>query len=90
MNSLGVCLMGIGIVFAGLLCIVGLCYLMSYLVGLTDKKKATENTNQPVVVNNAAEVIPNREEMVAAVSAVIAEDLGKDVSAIKIVSFKKI
>ena len=90
MNSMGVCLMGMGIVFAGLLCIVGLCYLMSYLVGLTDKKKATENTNQPVAVNNAAEIIPNRKEMVAAVSAVIAEELGKDVSAIKIVSFKKI
>lgn len=90
MNSLGVCLMGVGIVFAGLLCIVGLCYLTSYLVGLTDKKANNVNTQQTAVVNPATDVIPNREEMVAAVSAVVAEELGRDISAIKIVSFKRI
>ena len=88
MGSLGVCLMGMGIVFAGLLCIVGLCKLMSFLCGQTKSKtdvSASEKTAAPV-----AEEIPNREEMVAALSAVIAEELGTSVSAIRIVSLKRI
>ena len=39
---------------------------------------------------NANEVIANRGEVIAAVAAVIAEDLGKDANAIRIKSFKKI
>jgi len=35
-------------------------------------------------------VIENRQEIIAAVSAVIAEELGTDISAIRIHSFKKI
>ena len=38
MGSVGVCLMGMGIVFTGLLCIVGLCKLMSLACGSTQKK----------------------------------------------------
>ena len=39
----------------------------------------------------ASELTPEkRREMIAAVSAALAEELGKDVSAIKITSFKKI
>ena len=37
----------------------------------------------------AAEVIENKQEMLAAISAVVAEELGRDVSQIKILSFKK-
>ena len=38
----------------------------------------------------AANTIPNRQELIAAVSAALAEELGTDVSAIRILSFKKL
>ena len=88
MGSVGVCLMGMGIVFTGLLCIVGLCKLMSLARGSTQKK--TDAPAQEQIAAPAAEEIPNREEMVAALSAVIAEELGTSVSAIRIVSLKRI
>ena len=37
-----------------------------------------------------AEEIANRQEFIAAVSAALAEEMGTDVSAIRILSFKKI
>ena len=75
-----VVLMGLGIVFFGLICIVFLCQIMSFICKSMIKETPT-NTN---------EVIPNRQEFVAAVSAVIAEELGTDVSGIKICSIKKL
>lgn len=86
---LKVCLMGMGIVFLGLVCIYGLCVLMGALL-------KTNKSNTEVAPSAAAQQpeqkteIPNREEMVAALSAVVAEELGKDVSAIRIVSLKKL
>lgn len=88
MGSVGVCLMGMSIVFAGLLCIVGLCKIMSLACGNSQKK--TDASAQKQTAAPAAEEIPNREEMVAALSAVIAEELGTSVSAIRIVSLKRI
>lgn len=88
-NDLFVCIFGIAVVFIGLTCIVGLCKLMS----LALKKTAATDNNiavPNVSTESAADVIPNREEMVAAVSAVIAEELGNDISAIRIVSLKKL
>ena len=88
MSSIGVCLMGMGIVFAGLLCIVGLCKLISLLCGET--KNNTDVSVPKKTADFNVEEIPNREEMVAALSAVIAEELGTSVSAIRIVSLKRI
>ncbi len=96
LNSLQVCLMGMGIVFLGLVCLIILCFMMSSVL------KALKNNSEPAKAASVsapaapvaqpaqAEEIPNREELVAAVSAVIAEELGKDVSAIRIVSLKRI
>ena len=36
----------------------------------------------------APDAIPNRQELIAAISAALAEELGTDVSAIRILSFK--
>lgn len=88
MSSLGVCLMGMGIVFAGLLVIIGLCKLVGYFCNLTQTK--SDNVASTVSVSPAKKEIPNREELVAALSAVVAEDLGTDVSAIRIISLKRI
>ena len=83
-----VILLGMGIVFAGLICIVVLCVLMGKIVGLLQKKGAPAAV--PAAAVATAEIIPNRQELVAAISCCLAEELGTDVSAIRIVSMKKI
>ena len=96
-SNLFVCLMGVGTVFVGLICIIILVSVMSAIVrkgekssgkedasGRFDPSKAGEQVIRPSHV--PAEVTP---ELVAAVSAVIAEEMGTDVSAIRILSLKK-
>lgn len=91
-----VCVVGIGTVFLGLVCIVILCSLVSLLCRklLGDKQEAPKAAPVSAPVSAAAPVvaaeIPNRKKIVAAVCAVIAEENGCDVSAIRVKSFKKI
>ena len=88
-----VVVLGVGVVFIGLICIIILCKILSAVCMLASKKdetKAPANTTAPVVAAPAAQPIQNRQEIIAAVSAVLAEELGTDVSAIRILSFKKI
>lgn len=89
-NTVYVCLMGLGIVFFGLICIVVLCSLMSVIFkGLNKGNDKVENTVAAPVAPITAE-IENKQEFIAAVSAAIAEESGSDVSAIRIKSIKKI
>ena len=85
--------LGVGVVFIGLICIVLLCKIVSAVCRLSEKKESPDckavSTNS-VKVANAVQPIENRQEIIAAVSAVIAEELGTDISAIRILSFKKI
>ena len=89
-----VCLLGIVVVFVGLLCIIGLVELMTYLCNkLTEKtaKPQAEGEKQAPVSNaQQSGVIENRGELIAAVCAAVAEENGTDISAIRVVSFKKI
>lgn len=89
-SNLFVVLMGLGTVFAGLLCIILLVFLMSWVCNRTAAPaaapKAVSTPAAPAAAADAA-VTP---AMVAAVSAAIAEDLGTQVSAIRIVSMKKV
>ncbi len=86
--NLFVCVLGVGTVFVGLICLIILCKVISLFCA---RAKDTENTPTVAPATAAApEVIANKQEIIAAVSAVIAEELGKDVSAIKITSFKKL
>ena len=86
-----VVLLGMGIVFAGLICIVILCVLMGKVVRLLEKKEApAADPAQVAVAPAVAEPIPNRSELVAAISCCLAEEMGTDVSAIRIVSLKKV
>ena len=71
-SNLFVCLMGMGVTFFGLTCLIGLITLMGKFSG-----------GKPVE-------IPNRQELIAAVSAALAEELGTDVTAIRILSFRKV
>ena len=85
-----VCLMGIGVVFLGLICLILLCKVIGLFVG--NKKPAKESAPAPAqpIANTTAAPIENRGEIIAAVSAAIAEELGEDISSIRILSFKKI
>lgn len=85
-SNLFVCLMGLCTVFIGLICIIALVTVMSTVVCKTEKKPVPASS--PIsAAQPTSEVTP---ELVAAVSAAIAEELGSDVSAIRIVSMKKI
>ena len=83
-SNLFVVLMGLGTVFAGLLCIILLVTLMSWVCARTSAPKTVPQ--MPAAPASDA-VTP---AMMAAVAAAIAEDMGTDVSAIRIVSMKKV
>ena len=82
-----VVLLGVGMVFVGLIAIILICKIMGLIFasGAKRKKAAPAITRE-----NAVKPVENREEIIAAVSAAVAEELGKDVSALKILSFKRI
>lgn len=85
-SSLFVCLMGMGTVFFGLICLIVLTTVMGKIVGGHAAPAAA-----PAAIPAApAAAEPNRQELVAAVSAAIAEELGTDITGIRIVSMKKL
>ena len=91
-----VIVMGLGVVFFGLICIIFLIWLLGKIIGVLVKDKPGESITPPLPAAPAAPVrassgeIPNRPEFVAAVSAAIAEELGTDINKIQIISIKKI
>ena len=75
-----VCLMGMGTVFFGLVCIIILTKLMSAVLG---KKPAPAQS-----ASRSADALPQTvtPELVAA----LAEELGTDITGIRIISMKKV
>ena len=86
-SSLFVCLMGMGTVFFGLICLIALTTIMGKIVG---GRAVPAATPAPAAAPVSAAAEPNRQELVAAVSAAIAEELGTDITGIRIVSMKKL
>lgn len=86
-SNLFVCLMGMGTVFIGLACIVLLVSAMSAIVRKGKKPAPISTAAAPVQAQSEP---GNKAELLAAISAAIAEDMGTDVSAIRIVSIKKV
>ena len=84
-GSLFVCLMGMGTVFFGLICLIVLTTVMGKIVGGRPAPAAPA----PVAAAPAAPE-GNRQEIAAAVAAAIAEELGTDVTGIRILSMKKL
>ena len=80
-----VCAMGVGTVFVGLICLIIICSVIGAFCRIGTKKKEVAP-----VAPAAPAVIENKKEILAAVSAAIAEEIGTDVSAIRITSFKKL
>ena len=88
-DNLYVVFLGMGTVFIGLICLVLICMLMSSIirkfnVGETE----TEKPAAPAALQPAVS-IADRQAIIAASCAVIAEELGEDVKNIKVVSFKR-
>ena len=85
-----VVVLGMVIVFIGLICLIA---LMSFMGAIMKKVNAKHETAAeaaaPAAVPAEAD-IPNRGELVAAISVALAEELGKDVKAIRIHSIKRV
>lgn len=82
-----VVMLGVGTVFVGLAMIIILCKLMSFFIGMLEKK-APEAAVAPAAPVNTA--IPDKQPLIAAISAVVAEELGTDISNIRIHSIKRV
>ena len=82
MENWFVVVMGLGTVFAVLILIIGLCYLLGMIC--RDRKE------EAAPVAQAETAIPNRAELIAVLSAAVAEYSGTDASALRIVSIKKV
>lgn len=83
-------LLGIGTVFVGLICIIILCTIMGVIMQKVTGKNQEAPAAAAAPAVPAAPAIPNRGELVAAIACAAAEELGADVSAIRIVSLKKL
>ena len=86
-SNVFVCLMGMGTVFFGLICLVVLTTVMGKIVG---GHAAPAAAPVPAAVSAAPAPEANRLEIAAAVSAAIAEELGTDITGIRILSMKKL
>ena len=80
--------MGIMTVFLGLICIIILCKLIGLFCNIG--KSGDKPQGVAIITDTQSKPIENRQEIIAAVSCALAEELGKDVSAIRILSFKKL
>ncbi len=98
MNSAFVIAMGMGTVFIGLICIILLCKIASAVVRLSERQPAQKAITPAAAVSAAPAVSAakpalqgeERRKVLAAVCAVLAEEMGVEVEALKVVSFKQI
>ena len=86
---------GILIVFIGLICLIALVAIMGSVCSKVlsreaAPKAASRPAPAPAPAKAAVPAIENRDELIVAFSAAVAEELGTDVSAIRVVSFKQI
>ena len=80
-----VCLMGMGTVFFVLICLIVLTTLLGRVCGRKQQAAPEAAISAPAAVPAV-----NQQELIAAVSAAIAEELGTDITGIRILSIKKV
>ena len=87
-----VILMGVGVVFIGLICIILLTTAMSAVCrSMGDKTPApAPAAAAPAAPAARTGAIPNRQAMIAAIAVAVAEEMGTDPSGIRILSVKKL
>lgn len=97
LESLTTSAVGFLIVFIGLAILIALVFVMGKVCAtLLNEESAPKKTAAPAAPAAKAAApaakaeIANREELVAIFSAAVAEELGTDVSAIRVVSLKQI
>ena len=84
-----VVLLGIGIVFIGLICLVALLAIMNAIFSKVKVESKPAATPVAAAPTPSSDEKPD-EQTVAAISAAVAEALGKGVEAIRITSIKKV
>jgi Na+-transporting methylmalonyl-CoA/oxaloacetate decarboxylase gamma subunit len=78
--------MGMGTVFIGLICIVLICNILGAVI-----KGFSKTSVKPAPTVQSVDMpIPDKQAIVAGTCAVIAEELGTDVSNIRVLSFKRV
>ncbi len=88
-SNLLVVSLGLGTVFIGLISLILLCTILGMLCKGKNQSKPSEAA--PARVPQAvAAPIANKQEIVAACCAVIAEEIGTEASNLKVVSFKRV
>ncbi|MBD5160859.1 MAG: hypothetical protein HDT14_02335 [Oscillibacter sp.] len=85
-----VILMGVGIVFIGLVCIILLTMAMSAVCRSMGDKTPAPASAAPAAPAVRTEAIPNRQAMIAAIAVAVAEEMGTDPAGIRILSVKKL
>lgn len=92
MNPGFVVAMGLATVFVGLICIIFVCMIMSAIIrGFVKDKPQDANSKQaPAAASASSASIADRDKVVVAISAAIAEEIGEEAGAIRIVSLRKI
>lgn len=86
-----VVVMGLGTTFIGLICIILLCSILGVLCkALIKEEPKAESVSAAPAASGNLPMPENKQEILAAVCAVIAEELGTDVEALKVVSFKRV
>ncbi len=92
-----VAIMGICTVIIGLVCIILLCVVMSKVCQLLSgapKQQASAvpsaKTDMPAPAVPSTAPIPNKGELIAAITAAVAEELGTDISAIRVHSLRRV
>lgn len=86
-----VIVMGLGVVFTGLIFIILLCKILGAICSLADTKEKAATAPAPAAPAAApAPVQGNRQEIIAAIGVAIAEEIGVSAEAIRIKSIKRI
>lgn len=85
-----VCLMGIGTVFIGLICIILICNLTSIVIKAISKPSAKKPIPASAPASDITLSAKEKQAIIAGTCAVIAEELGTDVKNIRVLSFRKV
>ena len=85
-----VILMGVGVVFIGLICIILLTTAMSAVCRSMGDKTPAPAPAPAAAPAAQTEAIPNRQAMIAAIAVAVAEEMGTDPAGIRILSVKKL
>ncbi|MBE6717929.1 MAG: hypothetical protein E7574_01565 [Ruminococcaceae bacterium] len=88
-------LQGASVALLGLLVILAIVFLTKYSASKNEANNCSYGENitlerMPEYTNNAGSVIENKQEIIAAVCAAVAEENGTNISAIRVISFRKL